>query len=416
MHTHPDNPGRFVRRATIAIILAVLLSLTAQLSLAQGRGEPLAQPVPAAPADGSLTVSVSTTPAGGEDFWLTAAAAPFALGQARTPTGRFYQPRDIEVDADGNLYIPNHRGHFIVKLNSSYQRIGTIGSAGSGNGQIRQPNQIAIYGTLLYVPENHNNRVSVFSTDGAFVRTIGSAGTGDGQFDSPQGVAVDGDGNVYVSDTFNHRIQVFNGNGVYLRQWGTMGSSTGQFLYPTHVTFDDNDNLYVADSNNSRIQVFDKQGTFIRQLGAPGSGPGQLNIPVGLDIAGGYLYISDTFNNRVQKWTLNGQYVAQWTAGEGGAPLDRPNGLLAVGDQLYVSDLHNHLVQVYNQRTFGLDDGQSASADLPAGTYTITQTPRTGWSLSNATCDSGNPTAVANGVQVLLGDGASVSCTFTSSQ
>ncbi len=408
MKTQPATFSRFVRPVTLFVALVVLFALAVQISLAQDKFPSRK------PAAASLTVGVSTDPAGGEGFEITAVSSQVALGRPGVGNiaGRFAQPRDVVSDADGNFYVSNHINNRIIKFSPGYRYIRTIGSPGSGDGQLRQPNQLAVHGARLYVPDTNNHRVSIFTTDGAFVRSFGSLGSGNGQFNQPQGVAIDGDGNVYITDTFNHRIQVFSSEGVYLRQWGQLGSSAGQFRFPTHLDFDDAGNLYAMDSNNSRIQVFDKQGTFIRQLGTPGSGPGQLRIPVGLDIAGGYLYIADTFNNRIQKWTLDGQYVAHWATGENGALLDRPNGLLVSGDMVYVTDIHNNRVQVYSQRTFALDDGHEVTAELATGTYDVTQAPAAGWSLANATCDGGNPTTIANGVRVLLGNNISVSCSF----
>lgn len=43
-----------------------------------------------------------------------------------------------------------------------------------------------------------------------FLTQWGTKGSGDGQFRNPCEVAVDGIGNVYVADTFNNRIQKFS--------------------------------------------------------------------------------------------------------------------------------------------------------------------------------------------------------------
>jgi sugar lactone lactonase YvrE len=40
------------------------------------------------------------------------------------------------------------------------------------------------------------------------VRTIGSEGSGAGQLQYPDGVAIDGDGRIVVCDTLNYRLQV----------------------------------------------------------------------------------------------------------------------------------------------------------------------------------------------------------------
>ena len=44
--------------------------------------------------------------------------------------------------------------------------------------------------------------------DGAHVRSIGSRGSGAGQLKYPWSVAIDGDGRIVEVDTYNHRVQV----------------------------------------------------------------------------------------------------------------------------------------------------------------------------------------------------------------
>lgn len=407
--TYKEN--HLFRRALLVMTVVVLVATIVQIGMAQ----PAAGP--ASVSTSTLAVSKSTTPAGGQDFWVTAASFQGSWGSVGAKPGQYRQPRDIEVDAAGNFYVSDHRTSRIQKLDSNGNFLLSIGTRGRGSGKILRPNEIAISGSVLVVTDTDNNRIATFNTNGAFIKNWGTAGSGDGQFHSPQGVAFDSSGNIYIADTFNHRIQVFSPAGAYLRQWGTLGSGPGQLRYPVHIDFDASDNLYVADSNNNRIQVFDTQGVFIRQIGAQGSGPGQFRTPVGLDVGDdGFLYVSDTYNNRVQKLTTNGAYVGQWSGVAGGQAVSRPNGLLAIGPKVYVSDIDANRIQIFSQASFMLDDGQQLSASLPAGTYDITEAPTAGWTLGNATCDTGNPIGIPGGVRMTLGDGATASCSFSNSQ
>lgn len=402
------STGRAIRRVALLVILFALLALVVQVGLAQSEA-------PAAVGAGTLTVGKSTTPAGGQDFWVTAVSFQNAWGSKGKGNGQFRQPRDVATDAAGNFYVSDHQNGRIQKFSSNGTFIAAIGSQGRKNGQLRRPNAIAISGNTLLVPDTDNHRIAEFNTNGAFIRNWGSRGTGNGQFNYPQGIAVDSAGNIYIADTFNHRIQVFSAAGAYLRQWGTLGSGQGQLRFPAHIDFDAAGNLYVADSNNNRLQVFNNQGTFIRQIGSPGTGPGQLRIPVGLDVADGFVYVSDTFNNRVQKFTTDGAFVGLWTQTAGGS-ISRPNGLLAIGANVYVTDIDAGKVQIYSQASFQVDDGQQLSAGLPAGTYTVVEAAKTGWTLNSATCNGGNPSPIPGGVSVALADGATVVCSFANGQ
>ena len=52
-----------------------------------------------------------------------------------------------------------------------------------------------------------NQRVQKFTPEGASLGTWGSPGSGEGELRSPWGLAVDRDGAVHVLDSENHRIQ-----------------------------------------------------------------------------------------------------------------------------------------------------------------------------------------------------------------
>jgi len=160
-------------------------------------------------------------------------------------------------------------------------------------------------------------------TELAASRAIGSMGSAAGQLRSPKGIAVDVAGNLYVADSQNHRIQVFDPGGALLRQWGTQGAGPGQFQEPWGVAVASDGTVYVADTWNHRIQVFDHKGSFLRQWGVygeTGTDPGWEGVfygPRGLALdAQGYLYVSDTGNKRICKYTPEGYLVA--TAGGAG--------------------------------------------------------------------------------------------------
>ena len=64
-----------------------------------------------------------------------------------------------------------------------------------------------------------------------------------------------------------------------LRIWGTKGSENGQFNIPHSLAFDRFGNAYVSDTNNQRIQKFTADGKFITKWGSEGSSDGQFNQP-----------------------------------------------------------------------------------------------------------------------------------------
>ena len=74
------------------------------------------------------------------------------------------------------------------------------------------------------------------------------------------GVTLDSAGNVYVADTDNHRIQLFlagQSNGTTIAGvTGVSGNGADQFSSPRSLVLDSQLNLYVADTANNRVQKF----------------------------------------------------------------------------------------------------------------------------------------------------------------
>jgi len=94
------------------------------------------------------------------------------------------------------------------------------------------------------------------------------------------------------------------------------GNADGEFNYPSGLVFDHHRGLLlVADYCNDRVQVFscdddDDDGfSFVSKFGEHGDQPGQFNGPFGLAIDHDHdrILIVDTFNHRVQSWSLSEQ-------------------------------------------------------------------------------------------------------------
>ncbi len=391
------------RRVAWPLLILMLLALVAGAALAES----------GATQSATLTLGKTTSPAGGEDFPVT------AVGFVGTVTTSFISPRDIDSDRDGNLYVVGNRASKVQVLNAAGQSIDKWGTKGRDPQEMFLPEDIAVVddgaSILVIVADTGNSRLQTFDEKGTFKGTIGGPGTGNGQFDRPQGVAVKTTGDIYVADTYNHRIQVFDRNGTYLRQWGSQGSANGQFSYPSGIELGPDGNVYVVDSNNNRVQVFSSTGQFLRKWGGPGTGPGKFNIPVHAFVAAdGTVLVSDTYNHRVQKFSAVGRYLGQWgTEGTGNGQFERPNGIFITDDGLtYVVDIDNSRLELFAQATVFLDDGDKRVLNLPAATYDINEVVEGDWALDEVVCEGAAADPLPNGVQVTLADDDQVACTF----
>ena len=135
-----------------------------------------------------------------------------------------------------------------------------------------------------------------------------------------------------------------NDTPTYLR---TLGGAQA----PQAVTTDSANNVYITDTINNRVQKFDSTGTLVLQWGTSGTGNGQFIMPLGIIVDSlGNVYVSDTFNHRVQKFDSTGAYVSQWgTSGTGNGQFDVPSDI-AIDDtgNIYISDTFNDRIQTFD--------------------------------------------------------------------
>jgi len=93
----------------------------------------------------------------------------------------------------------------------------------------------------------------------------------------------------------------------FLLTWGSFGTGNGNFSGPRGVAVDSAGNVYVTDSINDRVVKFTSTGTYISQLGctsgacSSGTANGQFNSPYGVAVdSSGNVYVVDGGNNRVE--------------------------------------------------------------------------------------------------------------------
>ena len=129
-----------------------------------------------------------------------------------------------------------------------------------------------------------------------------------GQLQRPRGLRVAPDGSIYVADSGNHRIQHFSADGTVLQAWGTFADLSkgaapgGTFNEPWDVAVAPDGSVYVADTWNHRVQKFTADGKFVKMWGYFGQGekPDAFWGPRGLAVdAQGRVYVMDTGNKRI---------------------------------------------------------------------------------------------------------------------
>jgi hypothetical protein len=80
------------------------------------------------------------------------------------------------------------------------------------------------------------------------------------------------------------------------------------FNSPSDIAMDAAGNIYILDSANQRIQKFSPEGKYLATIGRKGQGPGEFNYPSSLDIDGqGNFYVLDPFVKKIQVLSSQGK-------------------------------------------------------------------------------------------------------------
>jgi sugar lactone lactonase YvrE len=125
----------------------------------------------------------------------------------------------------------------------------------------------------------------------------------------------------------------------------------GQFNYPYGVAVAPDGTVYVADTWNHRIQRFSATGQFLGTWGSQGSGDGQFVNPYSVTVApDGTVYVADTDNDRIQRFSATGQFLGKWgSSGSGDGQFREPYGVaVASGGTVYVADSGNNRIQRFS--------------------------------------------------------------------
>lgn len=166
----------------------------------------------------------------------------------------------------------------------------------------------------VFVADEFNNRILEFTSQGQYVTSFTGLSGGSG-FNRPNGVAAGLSGELIVADTWNYRVNVLDMMGNFARGWGqpvlegaaVLTEPTDGFWGPRDVEVDLEGNIYVSDTGNKRIRVYAPDGTFLRDIGSAGANIGQLDEPSGIAISpDGRIFVADTWNRRVSVFSTDG--------------------------------------------------------------------------------------------------------------
>ncbi|HEY4933870.1 MAG TPA: 6-bladed beta-propeller [Terriglobales bacterium] len=230
-------------------------------------------------------------------------------------------PYGVGVDSKGRIYTADEKVRAVFIYNPETKAVEMI-----KNGFQARFHMITGVtlddGDRLFVSDSDLHHVLVFDKQNKVEASIGQG------MAVPAGMAVDNENRfLYVADTGLDQVLVYDADPPYkfLRSIGTRSgkhdlTGPGDFSYPTNVAVDADGSLFVSDTFNNRIEVFDAEGKFIRTFGKAGDGPGYFARPKGIAVdSDGHVWVADAVQNRVQVFTPEGRLLI-WMGGNGLLP------------------------------------------------------------------------------------------------
>jgi sugar lactone lactonase YvrE len=246
------------------------------------------------------------------------------------------KPKGIVLDAQGNIYVAEFAGHRVRKIdvNGNISTYAGTGISGYNNDNIqantamlKEPRNLALDAAgNLYIGEYTGYRIRKVSPAGIITTVVGTGYSGsitDGTpaisspIDLVSGIAIDDTGNIYFSGQYSSRFYKVNTAGnVYKiaglwQMWsnGDGGPALQAGLDNPADVLADTSGVYLIDQGDFRIRKINGQG-IINGFAGNGnqgfSGDGGAAINAMMEPAGfakdrwGRMYIADGGNNRIR--------------------------------------------------------------------------------------------------------------------
>ncbi|MDE0634347.1 MAG: peptidyl-alpha-hydroxyglycine alpha-amidating lyase family protein [Candidatus Poribacteria bacterium] len=190
----------------------------------------------------------------------------------------------------------------------------------------------------VYVYSRSEHPMIVFDRDGNFLTSWG-----DDILKDAHGIFIDAEDNIYCVERETHVMHKFTTDGELLMTLGTMdkpGAEGEPFNLPTDFALGPDGEMFISDGyGNARIHKYSPDGELIKSWGKPGTGPGEFDLPhcVRVDPRNRVM-VADRSNNRIQFFTLDGEYIEEW------GDLLQPDTIFIDEDDLvYIAELDQRI-------------------------------------------------------------------------
>ena len=201
---------------------------------------------------------------------------------------RYNKEYYVAIDkTGGDVYITD--GNKVAKLGPDFELVKNF----SGRRYLVH-RRMAVVGNEVMVSEHNSTVVVVYTKNLKYVRRI----DGQGQFVSIRGISSDEKMNLYISDYDRGCVHVFSNGGGFLYSFGQ--DSVKCLVHPIGVCVA-GQYVYVGDGGGHCVSVFTTKGEYVTSFGQYGNDKGDFCAPRGVCVdKDGFVYVCDSANERVQ--------------------------------------------------------------------------------------------------------------------
>ena len=216
---------------------------------------------------------------------------PFGGDGGPAPEAGLDNPMGLACDSSGNLFISDTNHHRIRKVTPDgiITTVAGNGSQGFGgdkgpatDAKLNSPRNIALDAAgNLYIADNGNHRVRKVTPAGVIVTLAGTARSGndgdggpavEARMSNPWGVAVDRAGNVFIADATSERVRMVTPDGIIHAIAGVLDldsnhgfggdggpAQAARFWGLRSIAVDAAGNIYTVEQYNERVRILRPQ-------------------------------------------------------------------------------------------------------------------------------------------------------------
>jgi hypothetical protein len=310
------------------IVKPIYLAILASLMLCACRSEPVKFNVTSGD-DAGFILPVAIVSLGGAEYLIANYDHVSILNTAIGSINRIipdnidylneFVPTSFAFDArSGRLLIANYTANNVIVATVDILHRSMHFDKLIGDEQTVSPEGVAISGDIVAVANYDGNSIQFFDQRRVQPNSICNV-----PVRQAHGVAFLGRYAYGTSLSDSTLIKIDPQTCSIVLKVGENGWGARQFLWPTSVAVWDDHSIVVSDAQTGLISVYDAETLgFVKSFGGNEPGQSALNMPYGLSVHGGDVFVTSTFGNGIARFKkASGAMVEKWGASENWAAI-----------------------------------------------------------------------------------------------